>query len=39
MLKIAICDDDKYYTDKILDLIHQENQDFDIDVFLLGVLF
>lgn len=39
MLKIAICDDDKYYTDKILDLIHQENQDFDIDVFSSGSTF
>ncbi len=39
MLKIAICDDEKYYTDKILDLIHQENQDFEVDVFSSGSTF
>ncbi len=36
MIKIAICDDETLYTDRIISLLYEENVDFEIDVFSNG---
>lgn len=39
MIKIAICDDEKFYTDSISKLLSKKSSSFDIDVFHSGNAF